>query len=478
MMETNRFYRDNRLPISETGPIHNCDIEESVLATLMTSPELLADALEILDPDCFYDLRNREIFISVQTLYSNGQCPDMMLVTSDLAKRETGIGATDVTKLCLESEKFYDLHPHCLLLKDYSLRRDLWETGYRLMMKASNETYPLSAVHQEAKEKIDGLYESAEVEFKTLEATYKEIQEQVLINMSRPEGTLRGTPTGFSQIDSKGGLCGGDLIVIGAETSQGKTSFATALSMSSVANGDGVAFYSMEMTANQLAARIASMRSGISSSRITNGRLSMEELHALDRSMEGIDLSKMYFDERATSSLDTILMSIRSMKMKFDIKGAVVDYLQLIDSSEKGASVEQMTATCARKLKNIAKELDIWVIAISQLSRNPQNPVPSMARLRNSGQIEEAADIIALIYRPRDNKTRYPEPFSDYTTRGTAMVMIDKGRNIGTDRFICGFKAENTLFYPLEKPDLADLDAPGWVKEGEDMMAEHDDLPF
>ncbi len=441
----------------ESGPIHNTEIERTVLATLMSVSQAITECNDILTPDCFFDTANREIFEAVIEVYNQGNFPDMMLVSSELGKRGSSITPLEVTELVINTAKVIDIHPHALILKDYSLRRKLWETAYNLMCQAANESYPLQTIHQEAKEKIDSLYEVADAQLPTLQTTYKELQERMLINMNMPEGQIIGTPTSFQDIDKNGGLCGGDLIIVGAETSQGKTSFATALSISAIENGDGVAFYSLEMTALQLTARIASMKSGISSSRIMNQRLTIEEIYRIDSCMDGFDTSKMYFDERSTSSLDSILMSIRSMKMKYGIKGAVVDYLQLVNSKEKGMNIEQMTAEGARKLKNIAKELDIWIIAISQLSRNPQNPVPSMSRLRNSGQIEEAADLIVLIYRPRDTKNNYPEPFANVSTDGTAMVMIEKNRNGATGKFVCGFNSENTLFFPMNEYQISQL---------------------
>lgn len=163
--------------------------------------------------------------------------------------------------------------------------------------------------------------------------------------------------------------------------------------------------------------------------------------------------------------------------MKYDIKGAVVDYLQLVNTKELGMNREQATAKCARDLKNIAKELGIWIIAISQLSRNAQSPVPSMARLRDSGQIEEAADNIFLIYRPRDSKN-YPEPFTDVPADGTAMVIIGKGRHVGTGQFICGFKPENTLFYPLDDNSLINIKNMAIPLQNESKSLYDEDLPF
>ena len=137
------------------------------------------------------------------------------------------------------------------------------------------------------------------------------------------------------------------------------------------------------------------------------------------------------------------------MVIKYGIKGVIVDYLQILNVNMKGANKEQQMGDVARRLKNIAKELDIWVIALSQLSRDNQNPIPSLTRLRDSGQIAEAADMVILIYRPEIYGKKYPVEFSEMSTEGTAMIDVAKGRNIGLMKFIVGFDARTTNFYEL-----------------------------
>lgn len=446
--------QSKELTIVESEPIHNYDLEKVVVATLIGSYREIVNTIEILDEDCFYNLVYREIYSAIMEIYNRGDSPDMILVTSELAQKGSSIGSLEITDLCLNTMQVLDLVPHANLLRDYSLRRKLWMVGYNLMQSSSNESELVVSVHSEAKSKIDSLFECRDSDVTTLSDSYVKLQEHMLLNRDLQEGQTFGTPTGFYDIDRNGGLCGTDLIVVGAETSKGKTSFATALSISAIEHGDPVAFYSMEMRPLQLTARIASMKTGISSKDILFSKLPIEDIYRIDEAMAAIDTTKMYFDERSTMTLDSILMSIRSLKYKYGIKGAVVDYLQLINTKQSGLNREQSTAECARSLKNLAKELDIWIIAISQLSRNPQSPIPTMARLRDSGQIEEAADNIYLIHRTDKS---YPDPFKDVPVEGTAMVTIGKGRHIGTSEFICGFKPDNTLFYPLSKYEIEKL---------------------
>jgi len=127
-----------------------------------------------------------------------------------------------------------------------------------------------------------------------------------------------------------------------------------------------------------------------------------------------------------------------------------VDYLQILNVNQKAQNKEQAMGDVARRLKNLAKDLDIWVIALSQLNRDMQNPIPNLNRLRDSGQIAEAADIVMFVYRPEVYGKYFPEPFANQSTQGTAMIDIAKGRNIGLLKFICSFDAKTTHFRELD----------------------------
>lgn len=440
----------------EREPLKDLECEKLVLASLMSSTLAMTDTRELLDDDCFHDVHHQEIFAAIREVFDRGENPDLVTVPAQLAKKGSLITPVQVMDLCFGFASSGDLSPYAMRLKDLSLRRKLWETGYRLLDMSTQEIKSVEEIQSFAKDGIDNLFQSVKSQFSTLGEVYSELQERMLINMNLDEGSVYGTPTGFYEIDRRGGLVGGDLIVIGAETSQGKTSFANALALSAIKAGHAVAFYSMEMSPVQLNARIASMLTGISARRIMYEKMTINEIYAVDNAMKTVDSTKMLFDGRSVTSLDSILISLRSMKSKYDIKGAAVDYLQLVNVSGERLNREQSVARIARELKNIAKELDIWILAISQLSRDQKNPMPTMSRLRDSGQIEEAADNIFLIYRILGNG-KYPEPFQDIPTKGTALITIGKGRNVGIGQFVCGFNPDNTFFYPLTKDDIENL---------------------
>lgn len=427
-------------------------LEREMVGTLMVRPSAYEEVKELLTPESFEDYRNRDIWEAIVAINGRGKEADMRLVIDELARGGKKTDLAYVVETCTSGLIAGDLPPHAVILRDLGLRRLMWETGLRLMSKAGDMAQPIEETHAEARKAMDEAFSRDEEKITTLADNYARLQQQILLNMNRAEGEIAGTPTGFEKIDGNGGLCGSDLIIVGAETSQGKTSFATALTLSAIQHGESVAFYSMEMTPLQLTARISAMQTGIRASQLLFGKIEMDDLKRMDAIMGGVNMGNMYFDGSSTSSLERIVMSIRGLKHKWGISGAVVDYLQLVNSGDRGLSPEQRAAKCARELKNLAKELGIWIIAISQLRRDPQSSEPSMSRLRDSGQIEEAADNIYLIYRPRDGK-RYPAPFADWATEGTAMVKIAKGRNVGTDAFICGFRPETTCFYELSEAE-------------------------
>lgn len=460
----------------ETFPISDLECERMVLSTLMISYNAVVDTDGLLDESCFNEPKHKHIFSAIQRVFRSGGVPDLVSVSAELASSESSVSSVDIAELCVNSTCTLDVISRAYRLKELATRRKIREIGYRLISMGSSEFSPIEEIQNLAKQEVDSMFDDNTTQFETLSETYKKLQEQMIINHDMPEGAILGTPTGFPALDNNGGLLPSDLIIVGAETSQGKTSFATALAVSAIKAGHGVAFYSMEMMPIQLASRISSMQSGISSSKILTKKMDIDEIYQVDRSMGTLDMSKMYFDGRSTSSLDSILMSIRTMKLKYDIKGAVVDYLQLVNIKTEKLNREQAVAKSARDLKNLAKELGIWIIAISQLSRDSRSPIPTKARLRDSGQIEEAADNIILIYRP-DKSNRYPEPYENVPTDGTALVMVDKGRNTGTSDFICGFKPQNTLFYPLSNEEIERLKS-GFGNVTAPQNSLDEDLPF
>lgn len=421
------------------------EAEKVVLGTLLTESSLLNEVRDVLPPEAFYITKNQEIYQALLDVADRGEHADIITVSNECQKKKLEVTPFDIAQLSSNYTPF--ISDHVGILVEKYRRRKLFEIGAILQSNSYSEVNGISEVLSDVKEKLDGLFTSSRESVYTIRDAVQSVYDNIDKNL-RVGSLLTGNPTGFSLFDKRsGGLQTSDLVIVAANSSQGKTSFAIKLAMNC---GCPVAFYSMEMKKEQIAARMMSIESGVPANEILFSKLDSGRIKQIDKGVSRVIENPIYFDDRSTSNIETILASIRMMKIKYGIKGAVVDYLQILNVNMKGSNKEQQMGDVARRLKNIAKELDIWVIALSQLSRDNQNPVPSLTRLRDSGQIAEAADMVILIYRPEVYGKKYPEEFSSKSTEGTAMIDVAKGRNVGLMKFLVGFDAKTTNFYELD----------------------------
>lgn len=449
---------------NETVQVHDVECELYVLGTAMSKVDALAEIREFVDEDSFYISKHKAIWKAMVSLEDNGEHVDMITTLGELH----AIGYTEITPFEIATiagkTVIGSAVPHAMRLRDLHIRRQLWVIGHKLVGVGSTEVEDVEEARDNLKEQIDSLFDKSEDHIFTIDDSVKELYEQIKLNMSG-YGNITGTSTGFKKLDEKGGLHPSDLVIVAGESSQGKTSLANAMVLNALQSGAKVAFYSMEMTRVQLTARFAAMMTGVSSSDLLySSSLTPFQLEQFDRSVSELSRYNLYFDDKSTSNIEGILASIRSLKRKYDIDGVVVDYLQILNVNSKNNNKEQAMADAARRLKNIAKDLNIWVIALSQLNRDSQNPVPNLNRLRDSGQIAEAADMVMFIYRPEYYGRSFPEPFENEDVTGKAIIDVAKGRNIGTMRFLARFDARLTLFTD--------------IVEGESLYDIQDDRPF
>lgn len=428
----------------------NTEVEKLILGRLMSNRFVMDELRDILSEDCFYDPIHKYIFKAIKTIDCRGESPDLFTVFSEIGKNKNS--QVDPVYLSEISSTFVDQHyQHALYLVELSTRRRLIDIADKLRFSAIDESVDISDIISETDESVNSVLMESKDPVHSLDEAMKSVVSQMEAN-TRDDGGLTGTPTGLHQLDNKsGGLQKSDLIVIAADTSQGKTSLAVSMTINASLSGASIAFYSMEMKKEQIAARMMSVESGVPANQIMYSKLSSDQFDRIDRGIGKLYGKKVYFDDRSTSNIDTILASIRSLKMKYDIDGAVVDYLQILNVNMKGANKEAQMGDVSRRLKNLAKDLDIWIIALSQLNRDQLNPVPSLGRLRDSGQIAEAADMVILIYRPEIYGKYYPEPFQSASTKGTAMIDVAKGRNVGLLKFLCRFDPLTTKFSDMDE---------------------------
>lgn len=458
-------------PYQNQPLVNDTKAEQYVIGSLLVDPTAYTLVSQYLDEDCFYDPMCRDIWKAVDNMGKQGMPIDVISVSAELNKQKSNVTALDLMNISAQIASSAHVEYHAIRLQDLGRRRKLWVVGQQLSKVGLSEEILTADAHQEAIESIGGVFEKADGVF-TLDDAMNSLNE-IMVKNATVGGITTGTKTGMERFDEKGGLQKSDLIIVAGETSQGKTSLALCMTRHAIENGAKVAFYSMEMTKEQLTARLLSAKTNIPANNILySGSLAPSEIRMIDDARGKLPGENLFFDDKSTSNIDSILLSIRMLKMQKDIDGAVVDYLQILNVNSRSTSFsrEQAMGDAARRFKNLAKELNIWIIALSQLSRDNNCPEPNLNRLRDSGQIGEAADVVILVYRAEYYNRAYPAPFDnkdDYPTDGTAMIDVAKGRNIGTFKFFMGFNKNTTNFFktnlinedvqvPFEKPEEAD----------------------
>ena len=300
---------------------HDYEVEKLVLGTLMTERDALGEVRDLLTPDTFYGKLHRDIYCAILQVDARGERPDMITVMNELRKTQD-FQPYDFALVagCLT----YDVRQHAALLHDKEKRRRFFEIGQYLTQNCFSEATDIVDVLSEAREKMDGVLQAANSNIASVHEAVEGVYELIDRNQ-QAGGTLTGDATGFRLYDEKsGGLQKSNLVIIAADTSMGKTSLALNMVMNA---GCPVAVYSMEMKKEQVAARMLAVESGVPANEILYSRLTQRQIAWVDKGVSRVVNRPVYFDDRSTSGIDTILASIRMMKLRYGIHGAVVDYL-------------------------------------------------------------------------------------------------------------------------------------------------------
>jgi replicative DNA helicase len=434
--------------------LYDEEIEKNVIGSILCYRQALDDVRALLSVESFSGLLHQHIYTAALNLSEKGDQIDIITVTDELKRMDTkGFDNIPYLVTTLSAYATPNYYYSAMVLLELTTRRKVFDAAYILSCKAVDMLYDIGDTVGEHNETMASVFTLNVSSISTVMDALKELYENYIKRNLSGASDITGTPTGFRRFDEKsGGIHPGNLIIVAAETSQGKTSFAMSIAFNAAKHGNKIAVYSMEMVKSEIIARAIACETGISVSRILYSQLSYDELKLFDAKFGELSGLPVYFDDKSTSNIDVIISSIRTMVAKYGIQGVVIDYLQILNVNMKGSNKEQQMAEVARRLKNLAKDLGIWIIALSQLSRDGTNHVPSLVRLRDSGQIAEAADTIILLYRPEvyGSGFNYPDPFKSYSTTGTAMIDVAKGRNIGLMKFIVGFNPNTTKFFELD----------------------------
>lgn len=430
------------------------DLEEVVIGAILIEKEALDAIADIIKPEIFYNDKNRQIYKAIQSLMIKSEPVDLITVSNKL--RETGDldrigGMYYLTGLTDRVVSASNIEFHARKLQELYIKRELINTSYRLADDCFNpETDVFELLSKSEFEKdilLNTITTRKEISSNRL---FKENIDRLLKIHNTPNG-ITGVRSGFTDLDKiTGGWQKSDLIIIAGRPAMGKTAFVISSAVNSAIHHNiPGAIFSLEMSNHQLMNRITSIVSGVPLERFRKGSLNNDDWNKIQGVTELIQNSPIVFDDTPSLSVIEFAAKARRLKRQNNIQWIVIDYLQLmIGKISKGTNREQEIAGIARTLKGVAKELDIPIIALSQLSRAVESRTdkrPMLSDLRESGAIEQDADIVCFLYRPEYYGIDQDSMGS--STIGLAEFIIAKHRNGATDDVVLRYVKTSTAFY-------------------------------
>ena len=435
-------------------PPQNLEAEQSVLGGILLDNQSLNNVLEILGVEDFYSEAHRKIFAAIVELYDKNE-PSDIITLSNILKSKNQIdqagGISYLSSLADNVPSAANIAHYAKIVKEKSILRRLIGTATEILNKSYNAGSDIDSVLDEAEHAIFEISENKiRPAFSPFKDLIKDSVKTIEMLYERKE-LVTGVPTGFEKIDDKtSGFQKSDLIIIAGRPSMGKTAFALNIAQyAALEAGIPVAVFSLEMSKEQLALRMLSSESRVDSQRIRRGFLGEADWPKLINAAGKLSEAPIYIDDTPAITVLEMKAKARRLKSEVDLGLIILDYLQLMRSGGYKESREQEISEISRSLKTLAKELRVPVIALSQLNRQVENRSdkrPQMADLRDSGAIEQDADLIAFIYRDEVyNKSE------ENIEKGFAEIIIGKQRNGPTGMVKLLFQEQFTRFENLAR---------------------------
>lgn len=437
-------------------PPQNLEAEQSLLGALLLDKEAVNRVIDTLQAGDFYKSAHTKIFEAIADLYVQHEPIDVLSVANRLDERgdldKVG-GRTYLTTLANSVPTTSNATHYAKIVQRKATLRRLIASGNEIASLGYDEEAELDETLDTAEKSLFSVTQKymghVFISMKTmLTSAFERIDE-----LHKEGGKLRGIPTGFKDIDNVlAGLHKSDLIILAARPSVGKTSFALDIARNvAVRAKASVGIFSLEMSKEQLVDRILCAEAGVDLWKMRTGKLSDkgedDDFTKIGRAMDTLNEAQIFIDDGATTNLMEIRARARRLKMDHDLGLLIIDYLQLMDAKEKNYdSRVQEISTISRGLKSLARELEIPILALSQLSRNVEQrspAIPRLADLRESGAIEQDADIVMFIYRKAADRSLRDVPLEE---RNIAEVIIDKHRNGPTGKADLYFNEAHASF--------------------------------
>ncbi len=454
-------------------PPQALDVEEAVLGAMLIEPTAVDEALDELSPSCFYAPQHKMVFEAMTELVNEHTAVDLLTVADKLKAKgnlEVIGGPVALANLSQKVGAAAHIEYYIKILKQKAIQRDLISASYDILKQSFDDSIKVDDLVDNAQSKIYAAIQSG---------TRKDVQDiGSIINVAmndiqemQGKTGLSGVPSGFATLDSYTmGWQKSDLIIIGARPSVGKTAFALNLARNAAVDHHmPVAFFSLEMSSLQLAKRLMTSESGLPADKIKGGtKLESFEWEQLETRLKDLSKAPLYIDDTPSIPIMEFRAKAKNWVKNKGVSLIMVDYLQLMQGpTELRGMREQEVAAISRTLKGTAKELNVPIIALSQLSRNSVqrtggNNQPQLSDLRESGSIEQDADMVLFIHRPDYLGLASPDE-SGNTDIGKTFVIIAKNRNGATGEIKMVFKPDQVKF--LEENDTLMSDFTGVATE-------------
>ena len=433
--------------MTERIPPHNEEAERSVLGAVMLNKDVLSEVLEEVTADDFYNESHREIFRAIWELYKDNVAVDMLTVCEELKKRKSldmAGGRAYIATLTAEVPSTANAVEYAKIVAEKATLRQMIRTSEDITEKGYDAKMAAGEILDYAE---SGIFKIAQ---KRQKNDYAKIQDVLLTNIkiidaaSQNKDKIVGIPTGFKDLDEKtSGLQRSDLVIVAARPAMGKTAFALNIAQqSAVKAGSSVIIFSLEMSKEQLGQRLLAMQARVEMQKLKQGDLDRKDWDRITMALDELNNTKIVIDDTPGISIMEMRNKCRRLKAEQGLDLVVIDYLQLMSLQGKTDNRQQEISTISRNLKLLAREMDCPVIVLSQLSRAPeqrQDHRPILSDLRESGSIEQDADIVIFLYRDDYYNENTDKP-------GVCEVNIAKHRSGPTDKVELTWVSRYTKF--------------------------------
>ncbi|TSC92033.1 MAG: replicative DNA helicase [Parcubacteria group bacterium Licking1014_17] len=442
--------------INDQLPPQNIEAEKGLLGALLIDKEAIHRVVDIVDSDNYYSRAHQIIYEAMMRLYTKNEPIDLLTVSNILEEQkqlETIGGTGYLTSLVNSAHSSAHAAHYAKIVERKSILRGLIDSAYEIIRLGYQEETDLENLLDEAEQKLFSVTQkSIQQKFESIGSTLNEAFER-LDSLHKGDGVIRGMPTGFADLDNKtAGLQKSNLVILAARPSIGKTSLALDVARH-VAKFTPVGIFSLEMSREEVTDRLIASTAGVSLWKMRTGKLSSHgennDFQKIAVALDELSKSKLFIEDSSTLSVLQMRAMSRRLQAEHGLGLIIVDYLQLITPNQKFDSAVQQVTEISRNLKALARELSVPVLAVSQLSRAVEsrpNQRPKLSDLRDSGSIEQDADLVMFIYR--DDKVRQDQ---NAMKTNVAEIIIAKHRNGPTGEVELYFDEESVSFKDLAK---------------------------